>query len=262
MFLWLGFGTAGWYKSSYKLLSLSIRRHRIVPLPNFQHPRYFCQMKSRTDYAYISNLINHLLYSKIWSCSGMNFTHWTISGPGCSWGTHWMSQGKSHTWRSELPRRFMRKMEITVRKKKKKEEAKWCEQWSSYQRSRRRPAEHGGEQPVVVLVGIFHAVVGDAHRGLEQVDLLPSPGGRRRGGRDGETGDGESQDGEGWHHLACGFLHGCRLCWLHRLNIECGLLAIFYSVFDGLTDIISFKSFSCYTTLIKIIHGNWRFQEL
>lgn len=68
-----------------------------------------------------------------------------------------------------------------------------------------RPAEHFGEQAVVV-VELVHAVVREADRGLEQVDLLASPLRRRADGRgdDGERHQDGSNDGG---RSAAGRLH-------------------------------------------------------
>ena len=78
-----------------------------------------------------------------------------------------------------------------------------------------QPAEHFGKQAVVVLLEVFHAVVRDADRGLEQVDLLASPL-RRADGR-GVGSDGERhQDGNDGQHSAAGRLHVCN-CTACRL---------------------------------------------
>lgn len=89
-----------------------------------------------------------------------------------------------------------------------------------------QPAEHVGEQAVVVLLEVFHAVVGDEDRGLEQVDLLTSPL-RRADGR-GVGSDGERhQDGNDGQHSAAGRLHVCSCTGCRLAATEDFLLSVF-----------------------------------
>ena len=79
--------------------------------------------------------------------------------------------------------------------------------------TKRRPAEHFGEQAVVVLLEVVAAAARNADCGLKQVDLLASRLLRvdgRGAGSDGER----RQDGEEGHHLAAGRLHvfSCTAC--------------------------------------------------